>query len=192
MGVTQLFFNKCEDLRVRSGLFDLDSELLITVLSSFITQQNIVVTADNGDATGYVQCCLELIASNILGIEDVVTVTFRETTAWEDVEETLLEIREYAEQREKEEEQRRHHLRKHSAEGKRRTRLPRFMILKDLNRASREIQSLVVQGLVTKKVVCEGVEYPLPDTHSIVVSLINLKRGRGVEGLMPHLVSQVY
>lgn len=75
-----------------SGLEEIDYELLISILSSFITGQHIVVTADNHDAASFVQQWLELIAANIIGIEDVVTITFHPNTTWEDVEETLMSV----------------------------------------------------------------------------------------------------
>ncbi|VVT54103.1 uncharacterized protein SAPINGB_P003908 [Magnusiomyces paraingens] len=216
---TKLFWNECQGLREKSGLYDLDQELLITVLSSFITRQNIVVTADNSEASSYVQCWLELIASNILGIEDVATIRFKPTTVWADVEDALLSMGELRRMKNEMQQHRENsntltttttttttstqdvesasrksssmilpaRTTSHTSHKKQRQGLPRFIIMKDLDRASREIQSLVVQGLVTKTVFCNGVEYPFPNTNSLVVSLINLKRGQGVEGLMPHL-----
>lgn len=276
----KLFRNRCRELQKASGLEEIDYELLISILSSFITGQHIVVTADNHDAASFVQQWLELIAANIIGIEDVVTITFHPNTTWEDVEETLMSVSpdemycempagartatqstgrsrssggaesmnpvgtvdtrtrsSYGDSRIKRANSNRSkaaHLQSEgnllkftsrygsvsyehpnfASTGRRRSssvangvspplvltpqssdkmyraQLPRFIVFKDLDRASREIQSLIVQGLVLKKVVCNGIEYPFPH-FSVMVTLINLRRGKGVEGLMPHLVSNI-
>lgn len=228
---TKLFQDGCNALLKASNLEGVDSELLMVILSSFITCQNIVVTADNSGEVAFVQQWLELIAANIIGAEDVVTVTFHTDTTWDEVEEALMSATPssyYCEMPKKiskpasDQASSRYKrgsqtstvftndgepryisrygsissesgrdfpsIRNSSIESdkKYRSALPRFIILKDLDRASREIQSLFVQGLIRKKVVCNGIEYPFPH-FSVMVALINLKRGKGVEGLMPHL-----
>lgn len=226
----KLFQDGCKGLLELSHLQGIDPELLMAVLSSFITSKNVVVTTDSYEASSFVQRWLELIAANIIGVEDVVTVTFHPHTTWKEVEEALMSVNlsryyyeipktEHRPESSGDEKSDIGYSRPSSvftsegttrypsrygsvsyesgqddisidnsivSEKRPRSTLPRFIILKDLDEASREIQSLFVQGLVRKKLIFNGVEYPFPH-FSVIVALINLKRGKGFDGLMPHL-----
>lgn len=187
-----LFANRFELLKRNSGLQDLDSDLLLVVLISIITHKHIVVTTDNTESTTYVERWLELLACNILGVDDVLTIPFRKSTEWLDVGRSILVEMErhsrYEENTRFSESLSFNNSNSNEQKKHSRPTLPRFVILKDLNLASREIQSLLVQGMLQKKVTFDNTEYAFP-SFSLMICLINLRDGKsnGVEGLMPHL-----
>lgn len=186
-----IFANRFELLRQSSGLQNLDPDLLLVVLISIITHKNIVVTTDNSESATFVERWLELLACNILGVDDVLTIPFRKDTEWLDVERSIMvETERHTRYQESLGHQRGVNNTNNSGGMKKycAQTLPRFVILKDLNLASREIQSLLVQGMLQKKVTFNNAEYAFP-SFSIMICLLNLQEGKsnGVEGLMPHL-----